>query len=169
MADDYVPFEEALKSLKMNEAELKRLVSQAEIQAVRDQGGSIQLRREDIDKLLRQQTDELAEELVFADDDEIGMATEVLDEDSLLEEDDTLDLGAEAEDVRDVEVPRPVRSRSRASAIRQEEESGEESTFDKAMLIASSVMLLFTLFVVFAITRGQTNGMTAWLADFFKV
>ena len=63
MAEEYVPFEEALKSLKMSEEELKRLVSQDEIQAVRDATGSIRLRKEDVEKLVQSETAELADDL----------------------------------------------------------------------------------------------------------
>lgn len=180
MAEDYVPFEEALKSLRMSEAELKRLVSEDQIQAVRDAGGKVQLRRSDVENI--RDRGEVVEDLVFADDDlgdDTGMVTAVLEEDSLLEEEDTLDLAPEELEVE--EAPRrrgravaaaavvPVRSKGRAAAIRKDEDSTEESGLDKALLIATAVILIYSLFFAYSITQGESTAMTAWLADFFDV
>lgn len=179
MAEEFVPFEEALKSLKMSEQELKRLVSQDEIQAVRDPSGNIRLRKDDIERLLRTEPEEVAEELVFADDevegDDTGMVTAVLEEDSLLEEEETLDLSPEEIEVTEpVASPRgrraatPVRSRGRAAGLRPEKPEGE-STLDKVLLIGTAVLLLYSLFFAYSIAEAQVTGVTKWLADMFKV
>ncbi len=183
MAEEYVPFEEALKSLRMSEAELKRLVSEDQIQAVRDASGKVRLRRSDLDSL-RNRHDELIEDLVFADEDlgdETGMATAVLEEDSLLEEEDTLDIAPEELEVEETPrrgagraakvaavAPVPVRSKGRAAAMRQDE-STEESTLDKVLVIATAAILIYTLFFAYSITQGTSTGMTAWLANMFEV
>ncbi len=187
MADDYVPFDEALKSLKMSEEQLKRLVSQDEIQAIRDPSGAIRLRKKDLDSLATSKVSELTDQLVFADDDDTGMVTAVLEEDSLLEEEDTLDL---APDELEIETPRAprrraakaaagaagaattgvVRSKSRAAAIRGNGDGDEhESTLDRILTIATAVLLLYTLFVAYSISTGQITGLTAWLANMFEV
>lgn len=180
MAEEYVPFEEALKSLQMSEAELSKLVSQDQIQAVRDAHGKVSVRRSDIESL--RDGGEVIEELVFADEDlgdDTGMVTAVLEEDSLLEEEETLDLAPEEIEVaetprrgrsREAAAPAPVvRSKGRAAAMRANEESTEESTLDKVMLIATAVILIFTLFFAYSITQGESTAMTAWLADMFEV
>ena len=163
----------------MTEEELKRLVSEDEIQAIRGEGGKIQLRREDVDAL--KAGDELSEELVFADEDEgsddAGMVTAVLEDDSLLEEEETLDLspdgaggraGAGARGGGRVQR-RDVRSRARAPASRDPSTpQGEESVLDKTLLVLSGVLLIYGLFFAYSITLSQNTGATRWLSDMFR-
>ena len=184
MSEDYIPFEKALKDLKMTEEELKRLVSEDEIQAHRGADGSVQLRKEDIDALLSGEED-FAEELVFADEDleeDTGMVTAVLEDDSLLEEEPTLDLSPEEIEVdEDFEIeaapshgerPIAIRSKSRAAAIRgldpSEGQEEEESTLDKVLMIGSAIVLVYGLFFAWSVTQGEKSGATEWLANMFK-
>ncbi len=182
MADDYIPFEKALRELQMSEDELKKLVSQAEIQAIREGDGNIRLRAEDVQAY--RERDSMAEELVFADDDleteAEGMVTALLEEDSLLEEEETLDL--DADDFEDEIDAAPgagaperngngngIRSRGRAAALRTDDKpEGEESGLDKALVIFSTLMLVYASFVAHSIVKGQSTGMTEWLANIFK-
>jgi excisionase family DNA binding protein len=86
--DDFVSFEKALRDLKLQSEQLKKLVSEGEIRAFRD-GQSMKFRKEDVDALVSQQSGE--DELVLADalEDDTGMVTEELsEEDTLLVEDD---------------------------------------------------------------------------------
>jgi len=188
VSEDYIPFEKALKDLKMTEEELKRLVSEDEIQAHRGADGSVELRKEDIEALIAGE-DELAEELVFADEDleeDTGMVTAVLEDDSLLEEEPTLDLSPEEIEVdEDFEIepapsrsassrrdrPVAIQSKSRAAAIRgldRTEEKDEESTLDKVLMIASAVVLVYGLFFAWSVTQGFSGGATQWLTEMFK-
>lgn len=188
MADEYIPFEQALRDLQMSEDELRRLVSQDQIQAIK-RGDEIQIRQSDIDAILRAQspTEEEPEELVFADEDEVeddaGMVTAVLEDDSLLEEEETLDLAPEELDVGAVEVTpvsrsrsrrstpsvsTPVRSRGRAAGLRAGKEQEGEETWVRALAIVTTVFLIFGFFVAHSITQGQVTGVTRWLADMFK-
>jgi hypothetical protein len=184
VSEDYIPFEKALKDLKMTEEELKRLVSEDEIQAHRGADGSVQLRKEDIDALLSGEED-FAEELVFADEDleeDTGMVTAVLEDDSLLEEEPTLDLSPEEIEVdEDFEIeaapsrgerPIAIQSKSRAAAIRgldqSEGQEEEESTLDKVLMIGSAIVLVYGLFFAWSVTQGQKSGATEWLANMFK-
>lgn len=109
------------------------------------------------------------------------MATAVLEEDSLLEEEDTLDIAPEELEVEETPrrgagraakvaavAPVPVRSKGRAAAMRQDE-STEESTLDKVLVIATAAILIYTLFFAYSITQGTSTGMTAWLANMFEV
>ncbi len=183
MSEDYIPFEKALKDLKVTEEELKRLVSADEIQAVRGADGSVRFRKEDIEALQLGE-EELTEELIFADEDleeDAGMVTAVLEDDSLLEEEPTLDLSPEEIEVdEDFEIeaapsraqrPVTIQSKSRAAAIRgldQTETKDEESTLDKVLMVASAIVLLYGLFFAWSVTQGANTGATKWLADMFK-
>ena len=50
MAEDYISFDEALKALRMEEAELRALVSQGKLRAFRDEN-TLKFRRQDIENL----------------------------------------------------------------------------------------------------------------------
>ena len=50
--DDFISFEKALRDLKMQSEELRKLVSEGDIRAFRD-GDSMKFRREDLDELAR--------------------------------------------------------------------------------------------------------------------
>lgn len=185
MTDEYIPFEKALEELQMSEDELKRLVSEAEIQAIRS-GGEIRLRRADVEAL--RSRDDVAEELVFADEDldadETGMVTAVLEEDSLLEEEETLDLGGDELDIDEEPVAvtsqrssrttrrtaaasaAPVRSRGRAASLREDQkEEGHEAGIDRFVMILTTLVLLFAVLVAIDITKGTSSQLTSWLAS----
>jgi len=53
MAEDYISFDEALKALRMEEAELRALVSQGKLRAFRDEN-TLKFRRQDIENLAAQ-------------------------------------------------------------------------------------------------------------------
>ena len=94
--DDFVSFEKALRDLKLQSEELKKLVSEGEIRAFRD-GQSMKFRKEDVNALSRESSGE--DELVLADalEDDTGMVTEELsEEDTLLVEDDLEDMDDDA-------------------------------------------------------------------------
>ena len=99
MSQDFYSFEKVLRELQMREEDLKRLVSEGEIRAFRDQD-KMKFKREDIDRFKRGQStstadtleEELPEELVFDEDDadqEVGMATAAITDDSFLDEDES--------------------------------------------------------------------------------
>ena len=179
MADDYIPFEKALEELQMSEEELKRLVSEAEIQAIREGDGKIRLRVEDVNSIRDREA--MAEELVFADDDlddDTGMVTAVLEEDSLLEEEDTLDLDADDLEVDDM-IPTPsarpgstnggIRSRGRAANLRSDDKAeGEEGNLDRALIVVSTLILVYAFFVAHSIVKGESTQLTEWLANMFR-
>lgn len=90
VAEDYVNFENALRELKLTEDQLKRLVSEGEIRAIRGDNNSMRFRREEIERLKQdtgktiqyteESSDTLTDDLLFdeASDlevDEEGMAT----------------------------------------------------------------------------------------------
>ena len=87
MAEEYISFEDALRRLELQDAQLKRLISENEIKAYRD-GERMKLKREDVDRLRNRLVGTEAEaaqteELVFEDDEageEPGMETVPLTE-----------------------------------------------------------------------------------------
>ena len=110
MADkDYYSFEEVLKNLKLQEDELKRLVSAGEIRAFRDQD-TMRFKAEDVEKLKDRsgaelELDDLELDLDLDDEPVAAEAAGGEDEEELLLEDDDaprgeveeIDLAAEAE------------------------------------------------------------------------
>ena len=96
MADDqFLSFEDALDKLRLQEEELKRLVSEGEIRAFRE-GDTMKLRAQDVEDLRGELTGDVkdvgdSKEIVFEDDvdvmDEAGMATEeIADVETILQE-----------------------------------------------------------------------------------
>ena len=99
MAEDFVNFENALRELKLSADQLKRLVSEGEIRAVRGENNTMRFRKEEIERLkqdtgktiryMEDSSDTLTDELLFdeADDldvDDEGMATAQIGDDTLV-------------------------------------------------------------------------------------
>ena len=108
--EDFVNFENALRELKLNEDQLKRLVSEGEIRAIRGENNSMKFRKEEIERLKQdtgktiqyteESSDTLTDDLLFdeADDldvDEEGMATAQISSDDTFVGDD---IAADIED-----------------------------------------------------------------------
>jgi excisionase family DNA binding protein len=82
VAEEYISFEDALRRLELQDAQLKRLISENEIKAYRD-GERMKLKQEDVERLRSRLVGtegeaEATEELVFEDDEateEPGMET----------------------------------------------------------------------------------------------
>jgi hypothetical protein len=86
VADEFISFDKVLRELQMQEEELKRLVSEGEIRAFRDQD-KMKFKKEDVERFRKVHTSskdetmgaaEVPEELVFDEDDanqDVGMAT----------------------------------------------------------------------------------------------
>jgi excisionase family DNA binding protein len=112
--EDFLSFEKALRELKLRSEELKKLVSEGEIRAYRD-GDSMKFRRDDVATLNAKA--EGATKLSMGDalEDDTGMVTEqISDEDTLLAEDDVVE-------VRPVRGARPARA---AVAVVENKEPG---------------------------------------------
>jgi len=172
--DQFLSFEDALDQLKLQDEELKRLVSEGEIRAFRE-GDTMKLRAQDVADLREELTGDVmdvadSKEIVFEDDvdvaDEAGMATEeITDVETLLQEDDDeveeLDLEEEV-----VEEAAPVRRTSaRASAAVVEEE--HESTFVKAFLVLTSLAMVLGVPVVMAVSNNQISSIARAVASMF--
>ena len=166
--DNFFSFDEALDELRLQEEELKRLVSEGEIRAFRE-GEMMKLRRADVEALRSELSGgevvdlgDVNDDLVFEDDP--GMITEDLTDvgaDTLLDEDDDddvedvgeIDLDSEEfEEEAEVEVvDRAVRARPAAAVV---EEEGEE-VWVRGLMIATTVVLVLVLPVCIAVSTGE--------------
>ena len=150
-SEDFVSFEKALRDLKLQSEELKKMVSQGDIRAFRV-GDSMQFRSEDVASL--QSVSDGEEELVFADalEDDTGMVTEELsEEDTLLVEDDL-------EEIEDSSKALPVASRSRREALTSVEETTNEPVWVLATAILGFVILMWGVLVGWDISVGRAPG-----------
>jgi excisionase family DNA binding protein len=156
-SEEFVSFEKALRDLKIQSEELKKLVSEGEIRAFRD-GGSMKFRREDVDALRSRRTGE--EELVFADalEDDAGMVTEEISyEDTLVAED---------EPAEPVARPAAARGRpSRAVMAATEEKTGEPAWVTVAAIVCS-LLMVYGLIVAHSVTHElPPAGLTGMFAS----
>lgn len=119
MSEDYISFERVMRELKIEESELKKLVSAGELRAFRD-AENTKFKKEDIEDFLSgkggsdadaidllegddlelgsdSSGEELTEELVFDDleSDEVGMKTEPLSGDDLFDDEEETEPVAE--------------------------------------------------------------------------
>lgn len=186
MAEEFYSFDKVLRELQMEEEVLKRLVSEGEIRAFRDED-KMKFKREDIERFkgatpnlptVEAHTDELTDADLFGDDDgasgDIGMVTQQISSDTFLDDD-----VVEAFD--DVE-PQPrggrkAAGRSAAAAAakparrRVEVEQATEGTGMQVALVLSAIVLIYGVIVVFNAaevhTTGLTQGWANWISDTF--
>ena len=181
MADDqFLSFEDALDKLRLQEEELKRLVSEGEIRAFRE-GDTMKLRAQDVETLREELTGDVdagagaSEEIVFEDDvdivDEAGMATEeITDVETILQEDDEveeIDLEEEEEEV--VETATAVRRPSGRAASAGAEEEVHESGVVKGLLVLTSLIMIFGVPVVMAVSNDQISSLARAVASVFDL
>ena len=190
MADEFISFDKVLRELQMQEEELKRLVSEGEIRAFRDQD-KMKFKKEDVDRFRKLRPSakdetmgaaEVPEELVFDEDDanqDVGMATAAISDDSFLEE----EQAKAAPEPEPEPAAAPARSPSRgggrspsasasgrkprASSVQVEEGQSEGIGFKLAILV-SSIVLVLGMFVAMDATKATPSGLTRGIADWFK-
>lgn len=174
MADEFISFDKVLRELQMQEEELKRLVSEGEIRAFRDQD-KMKFKKEDIERFRKARpsdkdatvSKDVPEELVFDEDDanqEVGMATAAIQDDSFLEE-----------EAAPAPAAKPAARATRASASggarkRVVVEDGEktEGAMWKVAMVLASIVLLIGLFVAVDASLGHsTSNFTKSIADMF--
>ena len=164
MSEQFYSFERALRELKLKSEELKRLVSEDQIRAIRDKG-SMKFRKEDVDRLASARGGEDELELSEPAEGDAGMQT------TQLSEDDTL-LTEEAEEIEE-EAPKAA-AKGKASAkpaarpARQAApvvvEQGKESKVILAAAVLCSFVLFYGLLVAQSIATDSVTSLTAWLA-----
>ena len=174
MADDqFLSFEDALDKLRLQEEELKRLVSEGEIRAFRE-GDTMKLRAQDVEDLRGELSGDAmdvgdSKEIVFEDDvdvmDEAGMATEeITDVETILQEDDDVEEIDLDEDV--VEVAAPARRSSPRAAVAAEEVT-HESAAVKAFLVLTSLAMILGVPVAMAFSNNHISSLARGIAGMF--
>lgn len=172
MADDFYSFDEALDELKLKEEELKRLVSEGELRAFR-KGDTMKIRRADVE-LLRAELDadvadldDTVDELVFEDDSDLdadaGMATQELDVETLVDEEEPV-AAAPARASRSSASARPAK-RSAVAAAAEEEE--EEPAWVKGLLMVSALLLMLAMPIMLSLGTGNAGGLAKGVAGLF--
>jgi hypothetical protein len=177
VADEFISFDKVLRELQMQEEELKRLVSEGEIRAFRDQD-KMKFKKEDVERFRRARStakddtlskEEVPEELVFDEDDanqEVGMATAAISDDSFLEEEQKAAPAAAAPAAKP--AARARGSAARAKQVTVDEEATEGAVWKIAIIVAT-IVLVMGLFVAMDATKGfSQNGLTAKLANIFR-
>ncbi|GJM20436.1 MAG: hypothetical protein DHS20C15_03510 [Planctomycetota bacterium] len=165
---DYYSFDEVISDLRMEEDELKRLVSAGEIRAFRDQD-TMRFKAEDIERL--RGGDE------GGDDLDLDMDLDMADDDALVLEDDgptEVDLAAPAKPARGARksaaaatgAGAPQRRTPRSAAAAEPE--GSEGPGTLFALVLGVIVLLFANFAAFGAVSGRTNQLTDFLAGFFR-
>jgi len=176
VADEFISFDKVLRELQMQEEELKKLVSEGEIRAFRDQD-KMKFKKEDVERFRRARDasndktlpkEEVPEELVFDEDDanqEVGMATAAIADDSFLEEEAAPAPSAPAE-------RSSVRTSRTAAASRKrvtvEDEMEAEGPLWKVAIIAATLVLVLGMMVAMDATRAMPSGLTRGIANMFK-
>ena len=189
MAEDFYSFEKALKELKLQEEELKRLVSEGEIRAFRD-ADKMKFKKEDIERFkaqrgadlptLDQPAEELTEELFEeGGSEDVGMVTQQIDDSGLLEEVDEIEpleeesappAAAGRRGAQRAKKPVAGAAGRRSTARRRAavEEPAGEGTGMQAVLVISAIVLLYGVIVAFNAAEMQSTGMTRGFAQFVQ-
>lgn len=178
-SSEYYSFEKALRELNMKEADLKRLVSEGEIRAFRDQD-NMKFKKADVEKLRRSgpsdaSAETLADDLIFDEDedldlsdDEPGMATEKISSADTLE---TLG-GSDFDDDDEEEILESEsgvrRATGRATRVREAQAAGQDGTSPlfMAVLIFTAIFLFYGIFVMIDTSRSTETGMTEGFTNF---
>jgi len=174
VTDDFFSFDEALSELRLKEEELKRLVSEGEIRAFRD-GETMKLRKGDVEALRSElgggeviDLGEPSEEIVFEDDltDEAGMATEEISDVDTIIEDDIEDVGEIEleEDEEELVAAAPVRRPSPRVAAAGSAEPEHEPMGILAVCIITTLLLIGSLPLIFAVSKGEATGLAKGIA-----
>ena len=189
MADEFYDFEKALNELDMEEEELKRLVSAGEIRAFRSKG-QMKFRKEDIETLretgggIEETEDTLTDELVFDEgdslslDEEEGMATAKIDEQDTLIDEESPELESDVSDLDMLDDARPAavsagpkrgptRRTTRVTRMREAAEARKAaSPLFVAVLLLSSIAMLYGVVFLVEISGNSASGMTKGVAEF---
>lgn len=170
MSKEFSSFEDALKRLELEEEDLKRLISAGEIRAFRE-GSKMHLRAEDVNKVAAQlgvgsKVRESGESLVVEDlslgggGDEGMSTTQLSEEDTLLDDVETVDVGEESA------VPAAAGARRTRTAA--EEEGQRESTGMLAAAVLTAVLLVFAIPFAIGMLEARTTGVTSGVVGMFQ-
>lgn len=174
---DYYSFDEVLSDLRMEEDELKRLVSAGEIRAFRDQD-TMRFKAADVERLKSSPGAQAGEEIELDLGDDLDLGDELdlgfSDDEELVLDDDPapvreeLDLAASPRSAsgRGAAAAAPQRSTPR-SQVGSAAAEGSDSPAIIAALAFGFIVLIFANFAALGAAAGQTNALTGFLADMF--
>jgi hypothetical protein len=177
---EYYSFEEVLKDLKLEENELKRLVSAGEIRAFRDKN-TMRFKAEDVARLRSTNPESADVELDDLDldlDDAAAPPMPVAEEpiEELVLEEAPAEAGTveeiELTSEETVEVERPARGAREAKRVTRapvvEETEPKDSPLVVGALLAGEVLLLIAAIVIFDAVSGTfSNPVSAAVANMF--
>jgi hypothetical protein len=184
---EYYSFGEVLKDLKLEENELKRLVSAGEIRAFRDKN-TMRFKAEDIARLRTtgsepqdMQLDDLELDLDDTAATPAAATEEVAEvEELVLEETPAEEAAPEVEELDLAAEPEPApraRGRDRAASRRAPAEEaapaaaaepdGETSALMMGLLIGGAVLLILANFLILDAVTGKASGLTSGIAGMF--
>jgi cobalamin biosynthesis Mg chelatase CobN len=191
VAEDFYSFEKALRELHKTEEELKKLVSEGEIRAFRDES-SMKFKKEDIERYRKAlgtdlptheaPTGELHDELFGEDSasgsDDVGMVTQQISDSSFLEEATdapppptmagrSSKSGRKASPRAGTASAAGTSSKS-ASRRRQEVAATDEGSGMRFMLVLGSAILLYATLVSFSAREGTPDGVSEPIANMMK-
>jgi len=179
---EYYSFEEVLKDLKLEENELKRLVSAGEIRAFRDKN-TMRFKAEDVARLRTH--DDPAEDVELDDLDldlddaappapvaEEQPAEELVLEEEVVEQTVTeeIELAEEPAEEADKRPAKPARESKRAARATAAPQAAEpkDSALVVGALLAGEVLLLLAAIVIFdAVTGTFSNPVSEAIARMF--
>lgn len=156
--DEFVSFEKALRDLKLQSEELKRMVSEGEIRAFRD-GPSMKFKREDVEVLRgRQGQPDFADAL----EDDTGMVTEELtEEETLLADEDLLEEEPEPTTVRRRSTPAAATT-TRRTRVEVGTDEPKEPGWVTAVAVLTALVCIYGFMIVFSIAAEQPpSGLTS--------
>lgn len=170
MANPYSSFEDALRKLELEEDDLKRLISAGEIRAFRE-GSKMHLRAEDVDKVAKQLgigsnvSEKDAGQSLQVEDLSLGAAgeegmstTQLSEEDTLLDDVETVDVGPEA-------VTTVTTTTRRTKTV--ELETQKESTGILFAAIVTTLLLVFSIPFAIGMVSARSTGLTAGVVGMF--
>lgn len=175
MADEYIGFEDALRRLELQDAQLKRLISENEIKAYRD-GDRMKLKSDDVERLRSRLVGEgpapEAEELVFEDDEsgeDAGMATVPIAEAETIVERPAPRKAAAAPPARAGASKQAVAPATRkASAARRAKpkdmpaaDAGTEGGLVQAVLALAFLVLVASIPLAFDNVKGEAGSISS--------
>jgi hypothetical protein len=168
---DYYSFDQVLSDLRMEEEELKRLVSAGEIRAFREKD-TMRFKAADIERL-KSASDgggddleiDLGEELDLGDDLELDLGEGGAEEIDLAAEFDDGGLEVEEMDLGGGKSA-PTRRVPRSQAVAAEA-IGSEGAGMLFVLGLGFVVLIFANFAALGAVTGTTNALTGFVADMF--
>ncbi|MBL8900402.1 MAG: hypothetical protein JNM84_22410 [Planctomycetes bacterium] len=174
--DDFYDFERALERLGLEAEELKRLVSEGEIRAIRE-SGSMRLRAEDVENLrrgieegafLEEDAEDNTEELTFEEDglgdDEVGMATTQLSEEETILDDDDVDLEKAAAASGDSGASKVQRQRSRTQQL-QAQDTKQSPLFLGIAVFTAIIALVCGIPAAAGGAGGLPSAASGWFVD----